>query len=333
MNFLPTAALISLLQTLSPPEGCTPTDSLTLRNGHAMAYNDGKGVVMLFGGADARQVLGDLWAWDGVGWHCVSSDGPPPRTFPSLAYDKARDQLILFGGNRVLFGTERDTATFLDDMWIWDGTTWRSVKTRAPSARAEAAMAYDAARQRIVLFGGYRSEGDERIRLGDTWEWDGRRWEDKQVTGPTPRNGASIAYDSDRRRIVVFGGSGNSGDTWEWDGATWMHIPSADTTPRFNAAMAFDAARRSVVRFGGWTREGRTGDTWRYDGIDWSNVADEGPPARNHASIVYDVGRRVVVLFGGHDGDFVFGDTWEWNGQTWQSRTSTAPRLRVDNGH
>ena len=330
---LPATFVLSLLQIFSLRDGCSPSDSLTVRNGHAMAFNDGKGVAMLFGGADERQVLGDLWAWDGNAWHCIASDGPRPRTFPSLAYDKSHDQLILFGGNSVLFGSERDTAAFLDDMWIWDGTHWRPVDTPTPSARAEAAMAYDAARRRVVLFGGYRNEGDERIRLGDTWEWDGRRWEDKQVTGPKPRNGASIAYDSDRRRIVLFGGSGNSGDTWAWDGTTWMQIASADTTPRFNAAMTFDAARRSIVRFGGWTREGRVRDTWQYDGIHWSKVADEGPLARNHSSLVYDGRRQVSVLFGGHDGDFVFGDTWEWNGQTWLQRTSIAPRLRIDNGH
>ena len=29
----------------------------------------------------------------------------------------------------------------------------------------------------------------ERIRLGDTWEWDGRRWTRMSDTGPSPRSG------------------------------------------------------------------------------------------------------------------------------------------------
>jgi hypothetical protein len=33
-------------------------------------------------------------------------------------------------------------------------------------------MAYDAARSRLVLFGGYN--GTEN--LNDTWEWDGTQW-------------------------------------------------------------------------------------------------------------------------------------------------------------
>ena len=41
-----------------------------------------------------------------------------------------------------------------------------------PSVRAAHVMAYDSARQRVVLFGG----GVGPDRLGDTWEWDGKQW-------------------------------------------------------------------------------------------------------------------------------------------------------------
>ena len=80
-------------------------DSLTVRNAHVLVYNPDKQIVMLFGGADESHVLGDLWAWDGDKWFCLSNEGPSPRTFPALSYDTERKQLILFGGNRVLFGT------------------------------------------------------------------------------------------------------------------------------------------------------------------------------------------------------------------------------------
>lgn len=312
---------------------CPSTDSLTVRNAHALAYGAELGAVVLYGGADERQVLGDLWAWDGQIWRCLSPGGPPARTFPALAYDDARQELVLFGGNRVLFGTAQDTAGFLDDMWTWDGAGWNEEEAATPTARAEAAMTFDAGRQRIVLFGGYRNEGDHRIRLGDTWEWDGRRWERKAVHGPHPRNGAAMAYDTDRKRVVLFGGSGNAGDTWEWDGESWHHVASADTPARFNPAMSYDAADHALIRFGGWTSEGRVGDTWRYDGSAWTKVADAGPAPRNHTATAYDPKRGVVVLFGGHDGDRVFGDTWEWRNGAWVRRAGPAPRRRVDNGH
>ena len=332
MNIL-VIALGSLLHVADVPSGCSTTDSLTVRNAHALAYDEDHQMVMLFGGADERQVLADLWAWNGKEWHCLADGGPRPRTFPALVYDGARHQLILVGGNRVLFGTPQDTMTFLDDMWAWDGKAWHQIDTPTPSARAEASVAYDSHRQRVVLFGGHRTENGERIRLGDTWEWDGQLWEQRASDGPPPRNGSAMAYDSARKRIVLFGGSGASGETWEWDGEAWERIMSAETEGRFNSALAYDTERQALIRFGGWTGEERVGGTWRYDGVRWTKIAHDGPSPRNHTSMTYDRGREVIVLFGGHDGERIFGDTWEWDGSTWSRRTGQAPRLRIDNGH
>ena len=114
-------------------------------------------------------------------------------------------------------------------MWIWDNKSWHKINTSTPSARAEASMAYDSDRQRIVLFGGYRNENGERIRLGDTWEWNGQKWEQKSSEGPEPRNGTTMAYDPFRKKIILFWGSNDSGQTWEWDGNNWELIDSADT--------------------------------------------------------------------------------------------------------
>ena len=324
---------LNLLQGPAVHPGCSAAASLTVRNAHAMAYDHDRAVVMLFGGADEHQVLSDLWSWDGKEWHCVEGGGPPPRTFPSLAYDSVGKRLILFGGNRVLFGTAEDTNTFLDDMWTWNGQAWHEIHTATPPARAEASMAYDSDRQRMVLFGGYRTVNGERSRLGDTWEWNGHQWEQKSSEGPAPRNGAAMAYDVHRKRVVLFGGSGAPSETWEWDGQTWERIYTAQTEGRFNSAMAYDAGRQTLVRFGGWTREGRVGDTWCYEGTQWTRLTRDGPDGRNHTSMAYDSQREVIVLFGGHDGDRVFGDTWEWNGRAWSQRTERVPRPRVDNGH
>lgn len=325
--------LLNVPPTRPETSRCSPADSLTVRNAHALAYDEDLSEVMLFGGADEKQVLGDLWAWDGDAWQCLSTEGPSPRTFPALAYDGATNRLVLFGGNSVLFGTPEDTSTFLDDMWTWNGNSWNRVEVPTPPARAEAAMAYDRSRKRLVLFGGYRTEKGERIRLDDTWEWDGRSWTQMDADGPSARNGAAMAYDADRRRIVLFGGSGDAGDTWEWDGTRWMPVEPARSEPRFNPAMAYDRREHAVIRFGGWTRKGRLGDTWRYDGLEWSPVRTEGPAGRNHTSMAYDADRGVIVLFGGHDGDRIFGDTWEWNGHAWLQKSLNPPRSRRDNGH
>lgn len=288
---------------------------------------------MLFGGADERQVLADLWTWNGTQWRCVSKEGPSPRTFPALAYDNTRQQMLLFGGNSVLFGAAEDEPQFLNDMWAWDGNNWHQVDAEMPPARAEASITYDSHRQRLVLFGGYNIIAGEIQRLGDTWEWDGHEWNQVSMSGPSPRHGAAMAYDSHRKRVVLFGGNGAMDDTWEWDGLGWQAIASAQSAGRFNSTMTYDAERRVMIRFGGWNGEERVGDTWGYNGTHWNLLSEDGPVARNHTVIAYDQARDKTLLFGGHNGPYVFGDQWVWNGRSWLQSKDEAPRLRQDNGH
>src|SRR4030095_9398496 len=51
-----------------------------VRNAHGMAYDNKRGRVVLFGGADALKVCSDTWEWDGKRWISVSLVGPGPRT-------------------------------------------------------------------------------------------------------------------------------------------------------------------------------------------------------------------------------------------------------------
>jgi hypothetical protein len=175
---------------------------LTVRNAHALAYDSARGEALLFGGADEASVRGETFLWNGRRWRAAPGAGPPPRTFPAMAYDGARRQVVLFGGNRVLFGPPGVWDTFLGDTWVWDGRSWRRVDVPGPGARAEAAMAYDAGRRRVVLFGGHTRNEAGRVRLGDTWEWDGREWRLAGREGPSPRNGAALAYDARRPPLL-----------------------------------------------------------------------------------------------------------------------------------
>jgi hypothetical protein len=126
-------------------------------------------------------------------------------------------------------------------------------------------MAYDAARQRVVLFGG----GDGRGGVfGDTWEWDGLNWAQRNTAAsPTPRQDPAMVYDAARQRIVLFGGDGGGtrADTWEWDGLNWAQRNTATSpTLRSGHAMAYDAAHQRVVLFGGF---GLYVDTWLYGNL------------------------------------------------------------------
>ena len=312
-----------------------------VRNAHAMTYDSDRGRVILFGGADESQVRGDTWEWGGRRWKLLSSAGPGPRTFPAMAYDILRKRIVLFGGNRVLFGRNPDENKFLNDTWEWDGHTWAQIQNGGPSPRAEASMAFDSKRGRMVLFGGHNRAGTSGSRFGDTWEWDGKKWIDMNVTGPTARNGAAMVYDNVREKIVLFGGStaeSVSGETWEWDGKQWTENRAASVQGRFNCVMAYDTTRHKIIRFGGRYSGKPLGDTWEYDGEHWVQITSTGPMPRNHTAMVYDSKRKLMVLFGGHDLGLqdevhVFGDTWNWDGDKWTLKQPGQMVRRVDNGH
>lgn len=272
-----------------------------------------------------------------VAWTAVAPAGaavePSARSWAGAA--PAGKRVLLFGGLTGGFALGETTE---DDTWSWDGANWSEVATStAPPSRQGAAMAYDAATNTVVLFGG--DTGCCR-RLNDTWTWDvvARTWTQRVApSAPTPRSGATMAYDPATRKLVLFGGLGPPtntlgdspvplNDTWTWDGATatWALQTSPASPPaRSEAAMA--AAGSQLVLFGGEGLEGTLSDTWIWDGQTktWSDrTSAVGPSARRGAAAAYHPPTSTVVLFGGatSDGQTLV-DTWTWNGTKWKQRT------------
>jgi hypothetical protein len=187
-------------------------------------------------------------------------------------------------------------------------------------------MAYDAARRRVVLFGG--GVGVAQPGCCDTWEWDGTRWTQRHPPNPpAARRDHALTYDAARNRTVLFGGRDDNyvgfGDTWTWDGAGWIRRkPTSSPPARGGHAMVYDRVRKRVVLFGGAGASGVLSDTWEWDGTTWTRrIPRSIPPARIHHAMAYDVARRRVVLFGGWGASAILGDTWEWDGITWTRRT------------
>ena len=205
---------------------------------------------------------------------------------------------------------------------------WTQKQDVGPSARAAHALAYDAVRQRTVLFGG-RAAG--AVPQGDTWAWDGADWTQIADTGPDPRGGHAACFDAVRGRVLVFGGEAAGGalrsDTWEWDGAFWTQAADTGPAARAGHTVVFDTARGRAVLFGGQTAgPALNGDTWEWDGALWTQVADTGPDPRSGHGACFDAARGRVVVFGGEKaGPARLDDTWEWDGTTWTQVADTGP--------
>lgn len=193
----------------------TPANGPPRRRFPALAYDEARGQVVLFGGAVDRGIPGslsisnDTWVWDGTNWTQKNPiNSPPARVSHAMAYDAANGQVVLFSG----FG--QGTA----DTWVWDGINWTQKNpTHSPPARAAHSMTYDAANREVVMFGG-------TYALNDTWTWDGTDWTQKDpADSPSRRTGQAMAYDARSEEIVLFGGASTAEtlrDTWVWKGSS-----------------------------------------------------------------------------------------------------------------
>jgi len=162
-------------------------------------------------------------------------------------------------------------------------------------------------------------------------------WTQKQDIGPSPRSGHTMTYDSEKQKVLLFGGRavGELNDTWEWDGNVWGQVADTGPSARTFSAMAFDPLRKKAVLFGGLNGQNgqNLNDTWEWDGNEWTQVGDTGPSSRRAHAMVYDSIEKTVVLFGGYSqiqgNDIFYGDTWEWDGTDWTLIAETGPPGRT----
>ncbi len=282
---------------------------------------------------------------------------PSARRHSGIAYDAARQRVVLFGG-------VDNANTELDDLWSWTGSTWTRLSAStggrvtgtdifatpadvfsiSPVGRVQrlvgtqwvpvndaattpnrtlAAYAYDSARGRLVRFGGGAGPGQA---ARETWEFDGQAWTLASSQGPSARFVPSMAYDPQRRVTVLFGGLSLSeqklDDTWEWDGFEWTQVSGPAPPARFGATMVFDGAAGEMLLFGGIDNTTlHTDELWRRRNGVWSRVMTSGGPSpRSMSLMAFDAARSNVLLFGGDGGTASLGDTYTWNGQAWIAR-------------
>ena len=149
------------------------------------------------------------WEWDGSNWsELVPSGGGTPFNLRHLEWDS--------GHGRILGISDTDPGP---EVWQWNPSsrTWTRLSFGCtPSSRGMEAVVYLPGKDQMVFFGGNNGSA-----LQDLWAWapDGSSWRHYQQAGtwPTPRGGGSLAYDSLRKRLVMFHGSDGSSmlnDLW-----------------------------------------------------------------------------------------------------------------------
>ena len=188
-------------------------------------------------------------------------------------------------------------------------------------------MAYDSVTHRLIMFGG---SVDAVHRLNDTWAYDpaANTWTELKPSGrlPSPRRAQSMAYDPISRRLIMFGGCGDSGalldDTWAYDPVAnaWTELKPCGHAAGCRAArtsMAHDPTSGRLIMFAGLDSVGAVlDDTWAYDPAanTWTELEPSGtqPVARAGHVMVYDPASGRLIMFGGRSIDqFDFlNDVW-----------------------
>jgi hypothetical protein len=215
-------------------------------------------------------------------------------------------------------------------------------------ARSDAALAFDAATGKMMLFGGLAGPADARGHLtGDTWSWDGKGWSNVPLTsGPVVRSGASMAYDAVHRVVVMRGGEGGGGfldETWTWDGSRWLLMSPAQSPPVWQPnqstwlyptgePLVWDSRRQAVelfayTRYAGWSYDvPDLNQVWTWNGSSWTQLPTTGDAPFGHgrqpAGTAYDSARGSLVFFGHVNG---VPKTWTLTGSVWTLASTSGP--------
>jgi hypothetical protein len=238
---------------------------------------------------------------------------PPSRRGFKLVYHAAIDAALMFGG---------DEQGALQDTWLWqDG--WRRVPTTvAPSARTAYAIAYDSARNRTVLFGGYTHPAV----WNDTWAFDGAQWTQlSPATSPSGRADSQMVYDAARDRMVLMGGSLSSNgpqteELWEFDNTQWSLRPQGGVaTQPFGNMLVYDAPRAEVLNY-------VNSSLLAWDGAVWSTRSTAGlPPNALGGQLFYEAAGQRVLLVNPTINYVRTSGIYAWQGQGWSQVGDVQP--------
>jgi len=191
---------------------------------------------------------------------------PPPRTNAVAVYDPAGERMVIFGG-------ETSPYDHLNDVWAYSFATesWSNITpSESPVDEYHWGIAYHAAiydpiRSRLVSYGGaYRYFSPSWSTVSGMYGSDlgTPAWEKLPYGDPYggPRADHSLVYDSNRDRLVTFGGRSaqvgyvyGSPAAYSLETEQWTSLTPTGTGPtdRYNHIAAYDPEGDRMVLFGG----------------------------------------------------------------------------------
>ena len=215
---------------------------------YALAYDSWSGRLLTFGGAAIMEnERRDLWELRSNNAAMVAAGGPLRRMQHASAFDSVRGRFVVFGGCRFDNGGGSYQPLGDGATHEWDGSQWHSVPSTTwsgpidPRFRIGAAMAFDRARGRTVLFGGapITSSTYSPVYRNDTYEWDGSTWTHMPTATLPPAAAGRLIYHDGLGQCLLQVGSA----LWTWAGSNWNVSPIAAPP----GVIAYDVSRDRLV--------------------------------------------------------------------------------------
>jgi PKD repeat protein len=225
------------------------------------------------------------------------------------------------------------------DSYRWANATY-AVGPIAPGYRFETQMAWDAADNYSILFGGESAKG---VDESDTWTYLNGSWTNitSEVTGhPPPTLDGSMAYDPSTRSVILFGGTAAGAwrnYTWSYHDRTWTNLSATAHAPpiTIQPTLATDANADELVT--AFVDFYSIAETWTFQGGHWTNVT-----ATAHFPLQVDLGYSdpvqlcadpadggVLALSVLANGTGFWGGTYVFKSGSWLNLTSESPTAPI----
>ncbi len=271
------------------PTGRAPTGV------QSVVYDPLRDRLVVFGDSVRVLSLAGAPAWSAL------ANNRMPRAH-SAVYDSVRDRIVAHGGCAgSTCGTRETWALSLAGTPVWT-----QLSASGPMVSSHSAI-YDAAHDRMVVFGGYLNQFYVDWSVRDLWTLSLSTLEWRNVTPPQPPRGCGITaiLDPLRQRVIAVDDSvrvmGLAGLP------TWSAIPAAGPapSPRNGYAALYDPVRDRVVLYGGWVWDGAAKqpltDLWTLALASperWMAITPAGTSPPTAGPAVYDATRDRLLLIG-----------------------------------
>ncbi|MGB6501356.1 MAG: PKD domain-containing protein [Thermoplasmata archaeon] len=287
-----------------------------------MAFDQADHYEVLFGGqSSSAHFLNDTWIFAGGHWQNITdSAGPGPiaRYGMVMTYDAEDGYVLAFGGTSWAECPGGPGGSVCNDTWSFSHGRWHQIDARGgPLDYSDALLSFAIADD---LADGY-------VLLTDgqgTWRYSGGVWTPfcgsnctNFIPGPSGVGGV-VAYDSENREVVFYGGAGGN-ETWTFSDGKWTNVTSLSgmgPSARSGQRMVEDGSDGGVLLFGGYRGSSFLNDTWTFVNGTWTNITrGTAPPGRYGQSLAENSSSSLILMFGGdreYGASGNFNDTWSW---------------------